>query len=78
MILVPLFLLLGRYWQNDVRDLMGMDRWRVEWIQILGLGLVVALIVLLIARLVRGFHAYAIRLIDRIFRVARRWSAGSC
>ena len=24
-VLVPLFLLLGRYWQNDVRDLMGMD-----------------------------------------------------
>ena len=24
-VLVPLFLFLGRYWQNDVRDLMGMD-----------------------------------------------------
>jgi uncharacterized membrane protein len=67
-ILVPLFLLLGRYWQNDVRDLMGMhplSAWK--WIQILGLGLVVALIVLLISRLVRGFARVAIRLIDRIF-----------
>jgi uncharacterized membrane protein len=65
---VPAFLFLGRYWQNDVRGLMGMDSLSAwKWIQILGLGVVVAVLVLLIARLVRGFARVAIRLIDRIF-----------
>jgi uncharacterized membrane protein len=67
-VLVPAFLFLGRYWQNDVRGLMGMDSLSAwKWIQILGLGVVVAVLVLLIARLVRGFARVAIRLIDRIF-----------
>ena len=53
---MPLLLLLGRYWQNDVRDLMGMERlgaW--EWGVILIVTVVIALLILLVARLVRGF-----------------------
>lgn len=63
---VPLFLVLGRTWQNTVRDLMGMKplaSW--EWLLILVVTLAVAALILVVARLVRGFARGAIRIIDR-------------
>jgi uncharacterized membrane protein len=63
---VPLFLVLGRWWQNDVRALMGMEGtapW--DWFAILVVAVVIALLLLLISRLVRGFARIAIRFIDR-------------
>jgi len=65
-VLVPLFLLLGGYWQNDVRDLMGMSEKNLwDWIAILVLTVVFAALLLLIARLVRGFARVLVRFIDR-------------
>jgi uncharacterized membrane protein len=64
-VLVPLALVLGRWSQNEVRDLMGMEpvsAWKV--IVILVVTVVTALVLLLIARLVRGFARLAIRAID--------------
>ena len=64
---VPTFLLLGRSWQNDVTDLMTMgslSAW--DWALILVVSVVTALILLLVARLVRGFARVLIRLIDRL------------
>jgi uncharacterized membrane protein len=66
-VLVPLFLLLGRYWQNDVRHLMDMTplaAW--QWGLILVVTVVTATVILLIARLVRGFARLVIGLIDRL------------
>jgi uncharacterized membrane protein len=73
-VLVPLVLALGRYVQNDVRDLMGeqpLAAW--EWGVILVLTVVTALVILFIARVVRGFARLLVRLIDRI--LPRRVSA---
>ena len=67
LVLVPLFLVLARSWQNDVRDLMGMEplaTW--EWGAILVVCVVTAALILLIARLIRGFARVAIRWIDRL------------
>lgn len=66
LVLVPLFLVLGRSWQNDVRHLMGMEplsAW--EWGLILVVAAIVAAFLLLIARLIRGFARVTIRFIDR-------------
>jgi len=73
-VLVPVFLLLGRYWQNDVRRLMGMEAQSVwKWGLVLVLTAVMALILLFISRIVRGFARWLIRLIDRV--MPRRYSA---
>ena len=65
--LVPLFLLLGGNWQNDVRDLMGMSEANVwDWLAILVVSVVFAALLLVISRLVRGFARVVIRQIDRI------------
>ena len=65
-VLVPLFLVLGGGWQNDVRDLMGMSE-KNAWdlLVILFLGVVAAALLLLISRLVRGFARVVARFIDR-------------
>jgi uncharacterized membrane protein len=65
-VLVPVFLLLGRSWQNDVRDLMGMDGATVwDWLAILVIAIVFAALLLFVSRLVRGFARVAIRFIDK-------------
>jgi uncharacterized membrane protein len=65
-VLIPLFLLLGRSWQNDVRSLMGMDALEVwKWGAILVVTVIVALLVLLIARVVRALGHGVIWLLDR-------------
>ncbi len=65
-VLVPLFLLLGGWWQNDVRRLMGMSEKNAwNWLVILFLGVVAAALLLVISRLVRGFARVLIRFIDR-------------
>jgi len=65
-ILTPAFLLLGRYWQNDVRRLMGMESQSVwKWGVVLILAVIFALVLLFISRVVRGFARWLIRLIDR-------------
>jgi len=65
-VLVPLFLALGVWWQNDVRHLMGMSEKNAwDWIVILLLGVVTALLLLFISRLVRGFARVLIRFVDR-------------
>ena len=66
-VLVPLSFALGRYWQNDVRHLMGMDplaAW--EWGAILLVSVVTAFLMLVIARVVRGVARLAVRLIGRV------------
>jgi uncharacterized membrane protein len=76
-LLVPVFLALGRSWQNEVRDLMGMeplDAW--EWGLILVVAAVVAALVLLIARLIRGLARVVIRFIDRFLPRAISVTAG--
>jgi uncharacterized membrane protein len=66
-LLVPLFLLLGQHWQNEVRDLMGMDHLEVwQNLTILATAVVVALVILVLARFVRGFTRVVIRQIDRV------------
>ena len=65
-VLVPLFLVLGGNWQNDVRDLMGMTQtngW--DWLAILALTVVFGLLLLLISRLVRGLGRVLVRVVDR-------------
>jgi uncharacterized membrane protein len=65
-VLAPVFLVLGREWQDDVRKLMTMDppsAW--EWGLILVVAVVIALVLLLISRLVRAFGRGAIWVIDR-------------
>ena len=65
-VLVPLFLVLGGSWQNDVRDLMGMSEKNLwDWIVILILTVAFSALLLLISRLVRGLARVVIRLIDR-------------
>src|SRR4051794_10192993 len=65
-VFVPLFLLLGRYWQNDVRDLMGMDALAAwEWGVILVVTVIIATIVMLISRVVRALGRGIIWLADR-------------
>ena len=57
-VLVPLFLALGRSWQEDVRDLMGMDSqapWK--WGAIFVVAVLVALSLLVISRSCAGSPA---------------------
>ena len=66
-VLVPLFLFLGRSWQNDVRKLMGMDGlapW--ENLAILLVTVLMAALLLVLSRFVRGFARVVARLIDRV------------
>jgi uncharacterized membrane protein len=66
-VLVPLFLGLGQSWQNEVRDLMGMDHLEAwQNLTILLVAVLVAALVLVLARFVRGFARVLIRQIDRI------------
>jgi uncharacterized membrane protein len=70
-VLVPLSLAVGAWWQNDVRHLMGMEplaAW--EWGVILLVALVTAAVLLLICRGVRGFARVLVRWIDRFLS---RW-----
>lgn len=65
-VVVFLFLGLGRYWQNDLRHLMGMEPLAVwEWGVILVVTVIFAALLLVISRLVRGFARGLIRFIDR-------------
>jgi uncharacterized membrane protein len=66
-VLVPLFLFLGRSWQNDVRKLMGMDGlapW--ENVAIVLVAALMAALLLVISRFVRGFTRVIARQIDRV------------
>ena len=64
-VLVPLALVGGRYVQNDVRSLMGMGPLSVwQWGLILIVTVLIASIVLLISRLVRGLGRLLTGLID--------------
>jgi uncharacterized membrane protein len=66
-LLVPLFLLLGGWWQNEVRSLMGMSEQNAwDWVVILILSVVAAALLLLISRLVRGFARVVIHFVDRL------------
>ncbi len=65
-VLVPLFLVLGRSWQDEVRDLMGMESlpaWK--WGAILVVSVVMAALLLIVSRFVRGFARVVARFIDR-------------
>jgi len=63
-----LSLYLGAQWQRDVRRLMETDQLApFEWGAILLVGLVLAAVILVGARLVRGFTRVLIRLLDRVF-----------
>jgi uncharacterized membrane protein len=65
-VLVPLFLVLARSWQDEVRDLMGMESLAAwEWGAILVVSAVVAVLLLLVSRVVRGFARVLARFIDR-------------
>jgi uncharacterized membrane protein len=71
LVLVPLSLGLGRWWQNEVRGLMGMESLAAwEWGVILVVSVVFALVLLLVARVVRGFARLLVRWIDRFLS---RW-----
>ncbi len=65
-VLVPLFLWLGRRWQQAVRELMEMDsqaEWKVPII--LGIAVAVAYLILVISRLVRALGRGLVYVIDR-------------
>jgi uncharacterized membrane protein len=65
-VFVPSFLVLGRDWQEQVRDLMGMtssEPWK--WGAILVVSVIVAGLVLIISRLIRGLGRVIIRFIYR-------------
>ena len=65
-VLVPLFLFLGAQWQQTTRQLMGMDLPTVyEWFGLLAVTLVMASLLLIISRIVRGGTRGLIRLLDR-------------
>lgn len=65
-IIVPLTLVLGRGWQEDVRELMGMDS-QTGWaiIAILLVGVVVAVLILVISRFIRGLGRMIVHFIQR-------------
>lgn len=76
-VLVPLFLALGRSWQEDVRRLMGMEPaagW--TWGVIPVMTLVVAALLLVLSRVVRGFARLLVRFIDRFMPRAVSATAG--
>ncbi|MGI9644832.1 MAG: alpha/beta hydrolase [Ilumatobacteraceae bacterium] len=61
-LLVALFLWLGNRWQDDLRGLMGMPSLpNYHWVSIVLLSIVLALILLVLARLVRGGTRLLIR-----------------
>jgi uncharacterized membrane protein len=65
-VLVPLFLTLGRSWQEDVRKLMGMESLAAwKWGVILVVSVVMAALLLVVSRFVRGFARVTARFIDR-------------
>ena len=65
----------GHEWQQDLRRLMGMEQLKVfEWLSILVVGVVIALIILAISRLVRGGSRVLIRWLERF--MPRRVAAG--
>lgn len=56
----------GAEWQQDVRQLMELEQLEVfEWGLILILGLVLAALILVVSRLVRGLSRIVIRFLDR-------------
>lgn len=66
-VLVPLFLWLGRRWQELVRDRMGMPDqapWRVGLILLV--AVVVSYALLVLARLVRALGRVLVHLVDRV------------
>ncbi|HKY15434.1 MAG TPA: alpha/beta-hydrolase family protein [Microthrixaceae bacterium] len=76
-IFVPLFLVLGRSWQDDVRQLMGMESLSAwKWGAILVVTAAIAALLLLISRVVRGFARVLIRFIDRFVPRAVSATAG--
>ena len=65
-VLVPLFLFLGAQWQETTRRLMDMGLLAAyEWFGLLVVALVMASLLLIISRVVRGGTRGLIRLIDR-------------
>lgn len=65
-VLVPWFLVLGANWQNDLRKLFGMEAGEpLHSVQVLGLALVFALVVLQIGRGLRWCTRRAARFLDR-------------
>lgn len=63
-----IFVAYGIHWQSNLRDDFGMEsRGAAGWPTIIILTVVVAAIVLVISRLVRGFTRGLISLLDRIF-----------
>jgi uncharacterized membrane protein len=65
-VLVPLSLAVGARWQEDVRQLMGMDLLEsYEWLGLLVTAAAMAALLLVTSRLVRGATRGLIRLIDR-------------
>jgi uncharacterized membrane protein len=70
-VLVPLSLGFGRYWQNDVRRLMGMGQLELwSWGAILLIAVLIAALLLVISRFVRGGARVLIRQLDK---VVPRW-----
>ena len=66
-VLVPLFLYLGAQWQETTRELMDMELLdSYEWLAILLLSVVVAVLFLIVSRIVRGGSRGLIRLLDRL------------
>lgn len=77
LVLIPLFFLLGTQWQETVRELMGMDSlegW--EWFNILVLTGILALVLLVVSRFVRGGTRLLVRLLDRFLPRAAAYGLG--
>ncbi len=67
-VMVGLFLYLGVRWQRDLRTLMGMEPLgAIDWLVIVVIAAVVFLILLVIARIVRGATRALIRFGDRFW-----------
>jgi uncharacterized membrane protein len=65
-VLVPLLLFLSSRWQETARRLMHMVLLEpYDWVAMLGFALVVAFLLLVVARVVRGGTGALIRLLDR-------------
>ena len=68
LVMGALFLYFGWAWQEDVRQLMEIDDLRAfEWFAIIVLTVVLAYVLLVVARLIRGATRLLIRLLDKIF-----------